>query len=54
MPKYHYSIKIGGDVLKKGFTTGAHHQSAAKKVKQRMEIWITDTDGYTSTHKISR
>ena len=52
MSVYEYRIVIGGSSVRTGNITACNHQSASKKVREKITIVIKDKDNYISRHKV--
>lgn len=52
MSAYEYRIVIGGSLVRTGNINAYNHQSAAKKVREKITIVIKDKDNYITRHKV--
>ena len=52
MSAYEYRIVIGGSSVRTGNINAYNHQSAAKKVREKITIVIKDKDNYITKHKV--
>jgi len=52
MSAYEYQIVIDGVSVRTGTINAYNHQSAAKKVREKITIMIKDKDSYITKHKV--
>jgi len=52
MSTYEYKIVMGKSSARTGNINAYNHQSAAKKLKEKITILVKDKDNYITKHKV--